>query len=133
MLRFFYRFIPIKIKFFLKSLYNNLKNLYPIAKRTCPICNFKGNFYPFGRPPRNDAQCPSCYSLERHRLFYLLLNSKDSLVMDEKNTSILHFAPEHCLRKFFKKYQNYVTADISGKKVDQIVDIENIKFPNKSF
>ena len=131
MLKILFRLLPLKLRFFLKSIFNNLKNLFPIHKKFCPICNYNGYFYPFGRPPRSDAQCPSCHSLERHRLFYFLLNSKE-IQLFEESSKILHFAPEQSLIKFFKKFKNYITADISGN-VDKLVNIEKIDFPKSSF
>ena len=92
--------LPKKYLFILKTYFNAFKNTFSVTDRLCPICNYKGNFYPFGRPPRNDAQCPSCHSLERHRLLYFLLQSKEISSLD-KNSQILHFAPEQFLKKFF--------------------------------
>lgn len=126
-----FRLLPLKVRFTLKSIFHNLRNLLPIYKRICPICNFNGYFYPFGRPPRGDAQCPSCHSLERHRLLYFLLNSKEMSFL-ENNSKILHFAPEQFLIKFFKNYQNYTTADISGN-VDKLINIEKIDLPENTF
>jgi SAM-dependent methyltransferase len=123
--------LPLKFRFILKSIFYNLKNLLPIHQKSCPICNYDGYFYPFGRPPRSDAQCPSCHSLERHRLFYLLLISQEMPFL-ENNSKILHFAPEQFLIKFFRKYQNYITADIAGN-VDKLMNIEKIDFPNNTF
>lgn len=124
-------FLPKKYIFFLKTYYNSFKNLFPITARFCPICNYKGYFYPFGRPPRNDAQCPSCHSLERHRLIYFLLKSREISLLNT-NAKILHFAPELFLKKFFSNFKNYITADIEGN-VDRLIDIENIEFPEQSF
>src|SRR5262245_60486753 len=39
----------------------------------CSVCGFIGFFKAFGSPPRWNAQCPSCGSLERHRQFALVL------------------------------------------------------------
>jgi len=131
LLKILFRLLPLKFRFILKSIFYNLKNLLPIHQKSCPICNYDGYFYPFGRPPRNDAQCPSCHSLERHRLLYFLLTSQEVSFL-EKSSMILHFAPEQFLIKLFKKYQNYTTADIAGN-VDKFINIEKIDYPNNTF
>ena len=38
-----------------------------VTPRTCPICGYHGLFQVFGTPPRYDARCGGCGSLERHR------------------------------------------------------------------
>ena len=61
-----------------------------------------------------------------------MLLSDKILSLNDTSNKILHFAPEKCLEKFFKKYNNYITADISGN-VDKLVNIENIDLPENSF
>ena len=101
----------------------------------CPICNYSGPFMEIlpetGR--RKHAQCPRCESLERHRIQRLVL---DFVLMDKqpKSLSLLHFAPEECFRSYFKKlFGVYVTADLSGNRVDQKEDLTHLSFDNNSF
>ena len=131
MYKLFSKIVPNKLKFFIKSILNIFKNLKPIHKKNCPICGFYGFFFPFGRPLRNDAQCPSCNSLERHRLFFLMLEKKEIQILNT-NSKILHFAPETFLINYFKKYPNYINADLNGN-VDKFLNIENIDLPNNSY
>jgi hypothetical protein len=66
------------------------------SEKECPICGFTGLFRAFGSPPRWDALCPSCGSLERHRLFALVLNSTPPILTN--GAAVLHFAPEKCTK-----------------------------------
>ena len=56
----------------------------------------RGLFAASGMPPRFDAQCPSCKSLERHRHQYLWLKEHEGALRKKR---ILHFAPEPVMRK----------------------------------
>jgi len=86
----------------LKLVYKILKPfIYFGFRYKCPICLFKARkFLPAGLyEKRNNAKCPNCGSLERHRFIYLYLD-------DFYNKSILHFAPANCLRKKYKSKKN---------------------------
>jgi hypothetical protein len=56
-----------------------LAKLGGVVERVCPLCGAKGRFRAFGHPPRYDAECPGCSSLERHRLLYLAIESERAL------------------------------------------------------
>jgi hypothetical protein len=61
-------------------------------ERFCPFCGWRGfRFEPFGKRKlrRDDAQCPICFSLERHRAAFLLLHNKIP-----RGQKVLHVAPE---------------------------------------
>lgn len=95
-----------------------------IAPRHCNICGYVGPFFPFGTPPRLDAGCPSCKSLERHRLLRLWA---DENLTQLQGRTILHFAPEPAVRSFIEPAAaNYITADIDARNVDHQVNIEEI-------
>lgn len=100
----------------------------------CPLCGYSGPFLQYGSDSlRQDACCPNCESLERHRLIWLIfgLLSRD---YDLLSMRALHFAPEPCLRKgLVPMFYEYMTADISGRNVDHQVDICNLPFPDASF
>ncbi|HEX7006689.1 MAG TPA: methyltransferase domain-containing protein [Alphaproteobacteria bacterium] len=99
-----------------------LASTKPLHERTCPICDYHGYFSAFGRPPRLDAKCPKCGSLERDRLFWLSAKRRQ-LAIEEP---ILHFAPEPILEDRFRRtYQDYATADLYAD-ADLNLDIENI-------
>ncbi|KPM49183.1 class I SAM-dependent methyltransferase [Jiulongibacter sediminis] len=101
----------------------------------CTVCNGKfKKFLPYGRlEPRENALCPSCLSLERHRLMYLYLRKKTSFF--EKKAKVLHVAPEYCFIDRFEQLPNleYITADIESPLAKVKMDIEKIQFPDNSF
>ena len=117
------------------NLYRNYRDLIrfyrqtkSLASRECPICAFIGNFKNAGTPPRIDAMCPSCGSLERHRLFWIWLNKNPEFIKG----AILHFAPEPILeRNLRKKYPDYSTADLFSV-ADLKLNIEQIELPSDS-
>jgi len=99
----------------------------------CPFCGWQGKeFLPFGVIRRENAKCPKCGSLERHRLFYLYL--KKVIPIDRK-IKVLHFAPEKILTKLFRSYNNieYISADIDASKAMVKEDITDISFQDNSF
>lgn len=101
-----------------------------ITRRTCPICGFHGGFLKTGDPPRADAMCPICRSLERHRLFWLWYLKNSQILLPP----IIHFAAEDFVAKFFKEKlddSKYRTANISGTP-DIILNIESINLPDSS-
>ena len=60
----------------------------------CPICKESSKqFETFGYTPRENAQCPNCKSLERHRLSWLVIMKKLDF-FETSNKKLLHFAPE---------------------------------------
>ena len=61
--------------------------------RYCPICETNHEkFNSFGYNPREDALCPTCGSLERHRLSWLVIKDKIKN-KDIKSKNFLHIAP----------------------------------------
>jgi hypothetical protein len=73
------RFVPRKyLQLFSGVGLKALGIFYMGNKVECPICkNHYRQFLPYGRiNPRPNALCPSCLSLERHRLIWLYLQQK---------------------------------------------------------
>jgi len=99
-------------------------------QRECPICGFSGRFWSHGTPPRGEAMCPRCLSLERHRLLHLLIDRHGAELLAGRK--VLHFAPETCVRDRLGRMSDYVTADISGRGVDYGCPMEQIPFPDAS-
>lgn len=101
----------------------------------CPICDKRyRKFLPYGRiKPRENALCPSCLSLERHRLMWLYLKEKTSFFA--KNLDVLHIAPEVCFIKQFEKIhgERYITADIESPLAKVKMDIHQIPFSADTF
>lgn len=83
-----------------------MKNLQGLHPRECPCCGYLGIFKAFGNPPRYDAKCPQCGSLERHRLLFLI--DRDKGILDGVQ-SILHFAPEPIVRNYLQNKVNKYT------------------------
>lgn len=108
---------------------------------TCPICEKSFvTFLPFGDPLRMNARCPSCQSLERHRMLYLFLQQKTDFFSQKHK--VLHVAPEKRLMKRFQKMANleYITGDKfeggfdhSYSKDVVYLDLMNISFEENSF
>jgi SAM-dependent methyltransferase len=104
-------------------------------KVECPVCERKlKKFLPYGRlQPRDNALCPSCLALERHRLMYLYLKEKTDFFSSQKY--VLHIAPEYCFIDRFEKMSNlnYLTADIESPLAKVRMDIEQIQYPDNTF
>ena len=101
----------------------------------CPICgsHYK-SFLPYGRiNPRPNALCPSCLSLERHRLIWLFLKARTNFL--SQKLSVLHIAPEPCFMKRFEKIhgESYITADIESPLAKVKMDIHQIPFGDSTF
>jgi SAM-dependent methyltransferase len=89
---------------------------------------------PYGRTnPRNNALCPSCLALERHRLMWLYLQKKTNFFKDP--LKVLHVAPEHCFIDRFEAMKNldYITADIESPLAKVKMDIHAIPFEANTF
>lgn len=100
----------------------------------CPICTnqFK-KFLPYGRIARDNALCPNCLALERHRLMWLFLKEKTDFFTEK--LKVLHVAPEHCFIDRFEQLTNldYITADIESPLAKVKMDVHSIPFPDNSF
>ncbi len=104
-------------------------------KVECPICTKKyRSFLPYGRiNPRPNALCPSCLSLERHRLIWVYLQEKTNFF--QQRLSVLHIAPEHCFMKRFETQhgEGYITADIESPLAKVKMDIHTMPFGDNTF
>ena len=100
--------------------------------RTCPLCGYRGAFSVFGHPPRYDARCGGCGSLERHRQFALWMDREDGFRADHR---VLHFAPEGTLSARLKlTVQHYETADLSPRRpMTHYIDIEDTGLPDATY
>lgn len=101
----------------------------------CPICEHHyRTFLPYGRiNPRQNALCPSCLSLERHRLIWVYLKARTNFF--EQKLSVLHVAPEHCFMEPFEKQHGdgYITADIESPLAKVKMDIHSMPFEDNRF
>lgn len=100
----------------------------------CSICHkqFK-KFLPYGRKARENALCPNCLALERHRLMWLFLKQKTNFFTAP--LKVLHIAPELCFIHRFEKQDNleYITGDIESPLAKVKMDIHQIPFEDCSF
>ncbi|MDR3129191.1 MAG: methyltransferase domain-containing protein [Tannerellaceae bacterium] len=105
----------------------------------CPCCEKHfAVFWFFGKPIRFNAMCPSCRSLERHRLLWMFLFRENRLITN--GTKLLHIAPENALFKKFKQEKKiyYFPGDkfMPGNYYPQgtkEIDILNITYPDNFF
>lgn len=101
---------------------------------TCPCCGAHlPKFIPGGVNLRPNAMCPSCGSLERHRLMQLYFQTRTNLYTDR--LKVLHFAPEACLERGLDNNPmiDYVSADLYSPRAKQKIDITDIPYPDASF
>ncbi|HRI79668.1 MAG TPA: methyltransferase domain-containing protein [Cyclobacteriaceae bacterium] len=102
---------------------------------SCPICHHHyRSFLPYGRiNPRPNALCPSCLSLERHRLIWLYLNTRTNFF--SQPLDVLHIAPEHCFMERFENQhkEKYITADIESPLAKVKMDIHKMPFNDSHF
>ena len=106
-------------------------------KVECPVCEgHYSKFLPYGYTKvtgRDNALCPSCFSLERHRLLWLYLNERTNFF--SANLKVLHIAPEQCFYKRFRALPNldYTTGDLVSPIADVHFDIQEIPFKDNTY
>ena len=104
--------------------------------RECPVCgSHYRRFMPYGYvTSREDALCPHCLSLERHRMIWLWL--KESSNLFDGYPRLLHIAPEVSLMRHFKRHyrdnKNYITADLESPLADLHFDVQSIPLGDES-
>ncbi len=99
--------------------------------KICPICGAeRRKFLPYGYvEQRDNALCPSCLSLERHRLLWLYLKRETTLL--KSRPRLLHIAPEVSLMRHFKRLykslpKRYITADLESPLAHLHFDVQDI-------
>ena len=115
--------------------------LYLGKGKQCPLCGCqRRRFLPYGYvTSRENALCPNCLSLERHRLLWLWLVRESDIGRGAMALpKMLHIAPEVALmRKFKKMYAStpdrYVTADLESPLADMHFDVQQIPLEAESF
>ena len=104
--------------------------------RECPGCGCRRRrFLPYGYvTSREDALCPRCLSLERHRMIWLWISRNSDLA--ESLPTLLHIAPEVSLmrhfRKMYGKSKSYITADLESPLADMHFDVQDIPLADGS-
>lgn len=111
--------------------------LYLGRGKECPLCGARRRkFLPYGYvEARENALCPNCLALERHRLMWLWLERESEI---KTLPTILHIAPEVAImRKLRKMYKHsperYVTADLESPLADMHFDVQDIPLSEESF
>ncbi|HEV8514236.1 MAG TPA: methyltransferase domain-containing protein [Cyclobacteriaceae bacterium] len=130
------RYVPRKYLQLFSGIGLKAAGLFYMGKKVeCPICNHHyKKFLPYGRiNSRENALCPNCLSLERHRLIWLYLKEKTNFFSGP--LSVLHIAPEHCFIKPFENHHKdkYITADIESPLAKVKMDIHKIPFGDNHF
>lgn len=126
----------IALEYLMRPYYVYICPILFKANVECPCCGWKGKkFLRFGahrNANRNNALCPKCGALERHRLFYLYLKK---IIPEDKKLKVLHFAPSNIIKNLFTSYENvdYLSADIDPRKAMVKEDITDISFPDNYF
>ena len=106
----------------------------PTVYLQCPCCGEQAaTFLPHGTKNLPNRKCPSCGSLERHRLHWIYLRERTNLLKDP--LKVLHFAPEVALQKLLKSQSklDYHSADLSSKRAAEHFDICAIPYPDNTF
>lgn len=82
---------------------------------------------------RPNALCPGTLSLERHRLLWLYLQRKTTLL--ENKLKVLHIAPEQVFYSRFKRFNHwdYTTTDLYSPLADVKADICDLPFKDGTF
>ena len=120
------------IEAYLKKIFNE----FEMDQKYCPICEKSSYvFLPFGINPRDNAMCPHCGSLERHRQIYLYFKNETNIF--KENIKLLHFAPELIFHKIFSESENidYWPVDLfrNDSNIKENVDMQNIPYEDNSF
>jgi SAM-dependent methyltransferase len=102
------------------------KIVYVGNNRSCSVCGKNARkFLTRGNPPRPEAGCPNCGSLERHRLATLYLQRFEPSL----GGRLLHVAPEAATISVFRRMASeYVTTDLN-ETADITADITELPFP----
>jgi len=130
------RFVPRRYLQVVSHFVLRMVSVFYIGnKKECPVCGRRfRKFLPYGRiVKRNNALCPSCLSLERHRLIWLFLKTKTDFF--SAKLKVLHVAPEYCFIKRIKALPNldYITGDLESPLADIKMDIREIPFGDDTF
>lgn len=116
-----------------------LRAQYPFRKGDqvhCPCCNksFK-KFLTYGVIPRENALCPWCLSLERHRILWRYLEEKTDLYDSSQSVKVLHFAPEWHFQERWKieSHIDYLSCDLDMPTAMDTQDITALTYADASF
>ena len=136
LIRFVLNHVPRKYLQLFAHVAVRISGLFMRGKRyECPVCNrhFR-KLLPYGYVnSRENALCPSCLSLERHRQIWLFLQARTDFFT--RQATMLHIAPEYCFIKRFGSMPNidYYSADLESPLARVKMDIQDIPFEDNKF
>ena len=135
-IQFFLRHIPRKYLQLFAQFATRVSSIFYLGNKVeCPVCHkHYRKFLPYGYGnARENALCPNCLALERHRLMQLYLQDRTDFYT--ANPKVLHVAPEYCFLKRFEKLlgDNYITADLESPLAKVKMDVQDIPFPENTF
>jgi len=129
------RYVPRKYLQLVSHFFLRILAVFYSGKNVvCPVClHSLRKFLPYGRKARENALCPHCLALERHRLMWLFLEKETPFFT--KTLKVLHVAPELCFIDRFESLPNleYITGDIESPLAKVKMDIHKIPFEDNSF
>lgn len=100
--------------------------------RQCPACLLEvSKFAPYGVQHREDAQCPRCGCLERHRALLLYLATDRSL--DPARVRTLAVAPDPYLDKAGRGNPGYMSIDVQPGRAMRTMDLTKLSLPDGDF
>jgi SAM-dependent methyltransferase len=100
----------------------------------CPICGtVAATFEPHGAKDEPDRRCPTCDSVERHRLMWLYFKERTNLF--RARVRMLHLAPEPVLQERLRSRRNIdnLSADLVSSAAMVKMDITAIDLPDDQF
>jgi len=123
--------------FFRRLYYRALLILYRGNRVHCPVCGTSlARFRNVNRQRSspNGNVCPKCRSFERQRLLWLFLRDNTGIFSTKCAKTLLHVAPEPCLRKKFEEMTllRYIVADLQSTDADEKIDITNMSLSDDS-
>ena len=105
--------------------------------RFCTVCETASERFQKGGTGkgRENARCPQCGSLERHRLLWLHLAERVWPSLTDRKIDILHIAPEPFFveRLKFRPDVNYISGDIEMSQSMAKMDLTDIQFWDAQF
>ena len=134
----------------LKSLKELVVNSFPVGSRKvyhtinrllykgnnyyCPICEEGySRFLPGPYKIKSNVKCPGCSSLERHRLLWLYLKSKQNILTSKIN--LLNISPDYATQTKLKNLANinYKSINLKSSLAMYNEDLTNLSFKDNSF
>lgn len=135
LISFVIRYVPRKYLQLVSHIFLRLLAIFYKGNQViCNVCTRRyRKFLPYGRKARENALCPHCLALERHRLMWLFLQQKTNFFSDK--LKVLHIAPELCFIDRMEAMGNldYVTADLESPLAKVKMDVLDMPFEKESF